>query len=127
MSVCREQEARKLKGERELETARLRARQERMCDERAELDALRARRAVEATERAWREKEKDRAARQARINATLVEARVQQQRDKERRIAEHASQEKADFLRIMRARDEAQAEEAATRERRREEVAQPPP
>merc|ERR1719456_1648492 len=51
----REEELQRLADEKEAETARLRAQQEKMQDKAAEMDALRAKRAMEAAERAARE------------------------------------------------------------------------
>ena len=44
-----------------METARLRAAQEKMADKQAELDQLRAKRAIEEAERTWRKKEREEA------------------------------------------------------------------
>jgi hypothetical protein len=52
------EEAERIRQEKERETARLRALQEKASDKQAELDALRAKRATEAHEREWREKER---------------------------------------------------------------------
>jgi hypothetical protein len=50
-------EADRIKAEKEAETLRMRAMQEKMADTKAEEDALRAKRAQEAAERDWRNKE----------------------------------------------------------------------
>merc|ERR1719456_1955558 len=52
-----EEEKLRLAAEREKETAKLRAMQEKAADKAAEMDALRAKRAIEAAERVAREKE----------------------------------------------------------------------
>lgn len=51
-------EKERIAKEKELETARLRALQERAADKQSELDELRARRYQEAKEREWRAKER---------------------------------------------------------------------
>lgn len=51
------EEKEKIKAEKEKEVARLRAMQEKAQDKQAELDALRAKRAMEQNEREWRRKE----------------------------------------------------------------------
>lgn len=107
--VAQEQE--RTKAERERETARLRAQQEKMKDKQAELDALRARRATEDAERAWREKERNMVTKQFLMNATLVQSREAQKLEKERRLIEQAQQEKEEFQRILRVQSEADVED----------------
>merc|ERR1719247_2074482 len=77
----REMEAEKerVAAEKELETAKLRARQEKAQDKASEMDALRAKRAMEAAERAARDKEKMEQDRLDAINQELNLARKQQQ------------------------------------------------
>eukprot|EP01059_Diplonema_ambulator_P010938 TRINITY_DN20955_c0_g1_i1.p1 TRINITY_DN20955_c0_g1~~TRINITY_DN20955_c0_g1_i1.p1 ORF type:complete len:497 (+),score=241.35 TRINITY_DN20955_c0_g1_i1:41-1492(+) len=91
----------KVKAEKEREIARLRSLQEKAQDKQAELDALRARRAQEAAEREWRQKEKDAAARVAAINADLAQARQSQKLEKEQTLAEQARLENEEFERII--------------------------
>lgn len=79
---------------REAELAKLRSVHERANDKTAELDALRAKRAMEAAERAARLKETHERERQERINASLVEARRVQHAEKEFNQALHARLEK---------------------------------
>lgn len=99
----REQEAEKerIAAEKELETAKLRARQEKAQDKAAEMDALRAKRAMEAAERAARNKEAQEQARLDAINEELNVARKQQQAEKERRLGEQAKFERDEFERII--------------------------
>merc|ERR1719443_812353 len=86
----REHEAEKerIAAEKELETAKMRARQEKAQDKASEMDALRAKRAMEAAERAARAKERMEQERLEAINDELNEARKQQQAEKERRLGE---------------------------------------
>merc|ERR1719247_1283221 len=108
------QEQERIKAAKERETLRLRAMQEKMADKQAELDALRAKRAIEEAERQWRRKEQAAAERQQSINATLNVAREAQKLEKERRLMEQAVQEKEEFDRILRVQKETtQAEEAS--------------
>mmetsp|Transcript_17781 Transcript_17781/g.39237 ORF Transcript_17781/g.39237 Transcript_17781/m.39237 type:complete len:518 (+) Transcript_17781:69-1622(+) len=86
---------------KERETAELRAMQEKAQDKAAEMDALRAKRAMEAAERTAREKERQEKKRQDAINAELLQARKQQQAEKERRLAEQAKFERDEFERII--------------------------
>jgi len=79
----------------------LRAQQEKAADKAAEMDALRAKRAMEGAERAAREKARQEERRIAAINAELHEARQQQQAEKERRLAEQAKFERDEFERII--------------------------
>jgi Trichohyalin-plectin-homology domain len=57
------EEKERIAAEKEAETARLRAAQEKAADRQSELDELRARRHAEAAEREWRVRETAKAAR----------------------------------------------------------------
>lgn len=96
--------------EKELELARMRAKQEKMTDKQAELDELRAQRAHEAYERDWRRRERESAERVANMNADLARAREDQRAMKMAQLAEIAEQERADYYRVISAQ---RAEEAA--------------
>jgi len=91
----------RLAADKELETAKLRARQEKAQDKASEMDALRAKRAMEAAERTARDKEKAERDRLEAINQELNEARRQQQAEKERRLGEQAKFERDEFERII--------------------------
>jgi len=106
------------KAAKERETLRLRAMQEKMSDKQAELDQLRAKRAIEEAERQWRRKEAAAAERQNSINMTLNEARSAQKLEKERRLMEQAVQEKEEFARILRVQKETTVAEEALKMRR---------
>merc|ERR1719181_2700129 len=99
------------KAEKERETARLRAKQEKMKDKQAELDQLRAKRAAEEAERQWRKSQQLAAEREATILESLDQARVAQKLEKERRLIEQAQQEKEEFDRILRVQREAEESE----------------
>merc|ERR1712187_598050 len=96
-----EAEKARVAAEKEKETARLRAMQEKAQDKASEMDALRAKRAIEAAERAAREKERRERDRLAAINEELDVARQQQQAEKERRLGEQAKFERDEFERII--------------------------
>jgi len=116
------QEQERLKAERERETARLRAQQEKLKDKQAELDALRAKRAVEEAERTWRKKEREEAERQKLIEEHLSKAREAQKLEKERRLITQAQHEKEEFSRILRVQREAEALEKMERSRKKDEL-----
>lgn len=88
--------------EKERETARLRAMQERARDEQAERDALRAKRAQEKTEREWRKKEAEETKKKAVTEAMLIQARSNQMSQKEHFMAVQAQRERAEFERVLR-------------------------
>jgi len=113
-----EAEKERLAAEKELETAKLRARQEKAQDKASEMDALRAKRAMESAERAARDKERAEAARLEAINKELNFARKQQQSEKERRLGEQAKFERDEFERIIEVQMQ---QEEAERQRQGEE------
>merc|ERR1719412_489934 len=82
------------------------------------MDALRAKRAMEAAERAARQKEKMERDRQDAINKELTAARKQQQSEKERRLGEQAKFERDEFERIIEVQMQ---QEEAERQRQAEE------
>mmetsp|Transcript_15984 Transcript_15984/g.42017 ORF Transcript_15984/g.42017 Transcript_15984/m.42017 type:complete len:526 (-) Transcript_15984:66-1643(-) len=116
----RELEAEKayIAAEKEKETARLRAMQEKAQDKASEMDALRAKRASEAAERAARHKESREKTHQEEINRELMVARQRQQNEKERRLGEQAKFERDEFERIIEVQMQ---QEEAERQRQAEE------
>eukprot|EP00294_Goniomonas_avonlea_P002882 CAMPEP_0114556658 /NCGR_PEP_ID=MMETSP0114-20121206/9407_1 /TAXON_ID=31324 /ORGANISM="Goniomonas sp, Strain m" /LENGTH=531 /DNA_ID=CAMNT_0001741879 /DNA_START=109 /DNA_END=1704 /DNA_ORIENTATION=+ len=104
------------------EVARLRALQEKAQDKQAEQDALRARRAQEDYEREWRAKERREIERKQRMLNDIMESRVQQKSEKERRVAEAAQLEQEEFYRILDVQRQAEhterTKESHDRERR---------
>jgi len=113
-----EEEKAAIAAEKEAETARLRAMQEKAQDKAAEMDALRAKRASEAAERAARAKERAEAAKMDAMNSELKVARRQQQAEKERRLGEQAKYERDEFERIIEVQMQ---QEEAERQRQHEE------
>ena len=97
------EEKERIAKEKELETARLRAQQEKVKDRQAELDELRARRAQEAYEREWREKERREIERVRKIHKDLAESREAQKQYKLKQLADMATMEEIDFKRIISA------------------------
>merc|ERR1712139_336481 len=80
-------------------------------DKKSELDALRAKRAMEQYEREWRQKERAAIEKQKMQNKILHEARVQQKKEKERRLEFVAKSERDEFDRIVQVQREAEAVE----------------
>eukprot|EP00656_Telonema_subtile_P019288 TRINITY_DN20565_c0_g1_i1.p1 TRINITY_DN20565_c0_g1~~TRINITY_DN20565_c0_g1_i1.p1 ORF type:complete len:512 (+),score=202.30 TRINITY_DN20565_c0_g1_i1:257-1792(+) len=108
-------------AEKEAECAALRAQQEKETDKKAELDALRAKRAMEQYERDWRQKERASIDKQKRQNKMLSEARTQQKKEKERRLEYVAKAEREEFDRILKVQRDAAAVEAE-KERQKEDA-----
>ncbi len=94
-------EKERIAHEKELETARLRAMQERAADKAAELDELRARRYQEAKEREWRAKERAAVERQASMQSELAAAREAQKAAKIQQRSEMARVEHDEFMRVL--------------------------
>ena len=109
------EEKERVAKEKELETARLRAQQEKVKDRQAELDELRARRAQEAYEREWREKERREMERVKKIHKELAESREAQKQYKLKQLADMAAMEEQDFKRIIRANRQKDKEEDLAR------------
>ena len=84
------------------ETARLRAMQEKAADKQAEADALRAKRAQEDYERAWRKKEQTAAEKKAAMLADIMKSRSDAAKMREKVQAEAAQSEKTQFERILK-------------------------
>eukprot|EP00913_Durusdinium_trenchii_P015694 g14749.t1 len=82
------------------------------------MDALRAKRAMEAAERTARQKEQAEKDKHEQMNADLKEARLQQQAEKERRLGEQAKFERDEFERIIEVQMQ---QEEAERQRQAEE------
>uniref|UniRef100_A0A672H6K0 Cilia- and flagella-associated protein 45 n=1 Tax=Salarias fasciatus TaxID=181472 RepID=A0A672H6K0_SALFA len=115
-----EAEQRRIKKEKELEIARLRAQQERAKDHKAEQDELRARRNQEAMDREWRRAEKELAVKKAQEEAMLRAARREQVRNKEQCLSTEAGRERAEFDRVLKVQKEAMAKEKEQQERQHE-------
>jgi hypothetical protein len=96
----------------------MRARQEKAQDKAAEMDALRAKRAMEAAERNARDKEQAEKDRLEAIHQDLDCARKAQQQEKERRLGEQAKFERDEFERIVEVQMQ---QEDAERQRQAEE------
>uniref|UniRef100_A0A1A8D1A4 Cilia- and flagella-associated protein 45 n=1 Tax=Nothobranchius kadleci TaxID=1051664 RepID=A0A1A8D1A4_NOTKA len=107
----------RIKKEKELEIARLRARQEKAQDYKAQQDELRARRHQESIERQWRMRQKELAAKRVREDAMLREARLDQVRTKELCLAVENNREKAVLEKLLRAEKEAVTKEKEQEER----------
>lgn len=82
---------------KELEIAKLRAAQEKASDLQAEQDAIRAKRHEEATEREYRRKVRDEAAKKKIIDEEMGRAREEQIQAKRHLMAVQAARERAEF------------------------------
>jgi hypothetical protein len=109
----RERQVREQKAQKEREISEMRKRQQRTIDMQAEKDALMARRAAEEKERAARKKELDDVRRQREVKEQQERDRQEALRLRQRRVAEIAKLEKAEFDRIT-------AAAASDRERERQ-------
>ncbi|KAM9000284.1 cilia- and flagella-associated protein 45 isoform X1 [Sarcophilus harrisii] len=98
-----EAEQEKIRKEKDKETARLRAMQEKAQDYQAEQDALRARRNQEMAEREWRQKEKENAQKKAESEAMMKQIRKEQVAFKEHSLAVQVQRDRDEFERILRA------------------------
>nr|XP_033778969.1 cilia- and flagella-associated protein 45 [Geotrypetes seraphini] len=101
-----EAEQQKIKKDKELEVARLRALQEKAQDYRAEQDALRAKRSQEAMERMWRKKEKEEAEKKTNTNMVLNQSRRKQIAHKEHMMAVEAQRDRAQFYKLLKVQQE---------------------
>ena len=110
-----ELEKERVAREKEVETARMRAQQEKQADTAAELDELRAARAHEERERAFRDEACAAAERAAAVNADLAQAREHQKMLKLKALGDRAREERAEFYRVVDAqmREERKDAEAA--------------
>eukprot|EP00798_Chlamydomonas_sp_ICE-L_P024210 gene24210-9809_t len=101
--MLREQKAQaekeRIAHEKDIETARMRALQEKSNDKQAELDELLARRHQEAKEREWRAKEKAGQERQVAMQSELMEAREAQ---KHAALTQRASMAKVEYDQFVR-------------------------
>ncbi|XP_028274642.1 cilia- and flagella-associated protein 45 isoform X2 [Parambassis ranga] len=119
-----EAEQKRIKKEKELEIARLRAQQEKARDYKAEQDELRARRNQEIADREWRRKERELAAKRGRDEEMLRVARLEQIQNKEHCLSIEAGREKAEFDRVLNAQQEAIAKQKEQEKRQHKRAAQ---
>jgi len=110
------QEKKRLEHEKELELQKMREKQEKAQDKQAELDAIRARRAVEEQGAKERKKEREELIIKQKKIQDLLEANAKQKLDKEAQLVEEAKKEKEEFDRIIK---EYQKEMEASKERER--------
>ncbi|KAG7400651.1 hypothetical protein PHYBOEH_004918 [Phytophthora boehmeriae] len=122
-----EEEEAQRRHEAELRCAKLRSMQEKMANEKAELDELRAKRAAEARERQAREAELALARKQKQEMEELRRAREQQALHRERARVKEATMQQREYESIMvqvesdktRVRTEAEKRKLASMEHRR--------
>ncbi|XP_028911028.1 cilia- and flagella-associated protein 45 [Ornithorhynchus anatinus] len=96
-----EAEQARIRKEKEMETARLLALQEKAQDTQAEQDAVRARHIQEMAERAWRQKEVEEAKRKVEANAQLQRSRLEQVAHKEHALAVQVQRDRDEFERVL--------------------------
>ncbi|XP_062283139.1 cilia- and flagella-associated protein 45-like [Scomber scombrus] len=102
-----EAQQKQIKKDKELEIARLRARQEKATGYKADQEELRVQRSKEIIDREWRRKQKELAVKKAEEDENLKTARVEQLRCKEHFLSIKADREKADYERVLKAHQEA--------------------
>ncbi|SPR01994.1 unnamed protein product (mitochondrion) [Plasmodiophora brassicae] len=93
----RDEQQRRIEEAKERERNKIREAQMKANDHQAEIDALRARRAQEETDRKWRNQQAANARAQAKIQAELAAARDLQRMEKERKMIEQAHMEREQF------------------------------
>jgi len=103
------------------ETARMRAQQEKFADSAAERDAIRAKRAAEDYERAWRAKEKAETDRKAAMLSDILHSRKEMAAKKEQVLSQAAQMEKEQFQRILQVQREQELAEIDKERARAEE------
>ncbi|XP_026191827.1 trichohyalin [Cyclospora cayetanensis] len=114
----REQEARRQEAEKAKQKgyAAICARQDKELERAAQLDALRARRAMEEQDRLERQREETERRKQKRINEELTRARIEQQREKMLRLVETVLAEKREFDRVAATQKQQALAERSKRE-----------
>ena len=118
------QEQNRLKIEKEKELQKLREKQEKAQDNRALLDALRAKRAFEETENKKRQKEKEELLLKQKALKDLYIENAKQKQYRELQLAEEAQKEKEEFERIIKQNEKAIAEQKLMEKIKREKVLQ---
>lgn len=91
----------RVKQEKEVEVARMRAQQEKAQDRQSQIDELRAKRYQEANDRAWRTKQMEEAQKQQALWEDMAVAREVQRREKAHRMAEQAMQEREEYQNVL--------------------------
>ena len=100
-----------MQAEKEREVQKLRDMQEKAQDRQGEVDALRAKRAFEESERLAREKERKELEWKRKVLADMEAARQAQFAEKEQRLAEQAKQERDEFMRVIAKQREVEEQE----------------
>lgn len=112
-------EKKRITEEKEREVQKMREKQERAKDKQSELDAIRAKRAYEQTERMAREKERKEIEFRMKMVQDLMTANEQQKLDKEQRLSEQAKIEKDQYDKIIDSQIKSQEEERRKEEERK--------
>jgi len=99
--AAKEADLAQVKQEKELEVARLRAQQEKAQDRQAQVDELRAKRYQEEDDRRWRAKQLAEAKKKSVLLSEVAVARELQRREKAKRMAEQAQQEREEYYEVL--------------------------
>lgn len=94
-------EKKRVREDKERETQKLREKQERAADKQSELDAIRAKRAYEDSERNSRKREKEEIVARGHKVVLMLEANEKQKMDKELKLAEMAKLEQEEYEKII--------------------------
>lgn len=113
-------EAKRIADEKERETQKLRDQQEKASNRQEEIDAVRAKRAFEQSERDARNREKLEQEKRARLLKDLDIARQKQFAQKENLMASQAAQERDEFLNIIKSQKDADDKERRIEEQKRQ-------
>jgi len=97
----RQEMERRIREEKEREVQKLRDLQEKAADRQADIDALRAKRAVEQAERADRAKAKVAMEKRTALLADLEVSRKKQFQEKRVALEEQAAAERAEFFKVI--------------------------
>nr|CDS31649.2 coiled coil domain containing 19 [Hymenolepis microstoma] len=119
-----EAEQLRIRKEKEEEINRLYGMQERAIDNQAEKDALRAKRAMEESERQWRRKELEAARKVQAAKEEMKQEKIKADQYKTRLLAMEATRNKMEFERVLRHQKEMIAKEKLEEEKRQKKKAE---
>ncbi|VDO09371.1 unnamed protein product [Rodentolepis nana] len=119
-----EAEQLRIRKEKELEINRLYGMQERAIDNQAEKDALRAKRAMEESERQWRRKELEAARKVQAAKEEMKQEKIKADQYKTRLLAIEATRNKMEFERVLRHQKEMIEKEKLEEEKRQKKKAE---
>jgi hypothetical protein len=97
----REEEEKRVKYEKDMEVAQLRAAQEKVMDRQSAIDELRARRYQEQHEREWRHRQLTEAQKRSESQSETKIAREYQRQEKAQRMADQARQDRQEYEQVL--------------------------